>query len=206
METIDLSCEEGQNTLIVEIHTLAHRIAKRMARRERAEDAAQNVVLYCLKRLREGRWDIGDRALDSHIGYLVRRQLRNLKRPEIPELERDYQYWWDRESTVHEWMDPELELEAAEIDAFREATLAKLTPACRTAFELVRNRDLSYAAAGAELGISADTVKKHIVSAQRAFRAALRERGMRVPPEMAPRPEKPKGWRRRRRNRPALVG
>jgi RNA polymerase sigma factor (sigma-70 family) len=186
MDTNDLSTEEGQNALIIEIHRLAHRIAKRSIRPRHAaddiaEDVAQDVVLYCLIRLRENRWDIGDRALDSHIGCLVRRRARTLRHRRIASMERDMEYLRDLEGSVRTWMEPEAKMDAEELHALCAATLAGQSRMGRAAFDLVRNRGWSYARAAEELGISRKGVQAHIVRAQAALRKALRGREMVVP-------------------------
>ena len=194
--------EAAQNSLMIEIHTLAHPMARRMVPRElEAEDVAQDVVLDCLIRIREKTWRLGTRTLASHIACLIRRRVNTLLRMQVAQMERDMEYLRNREGRVHEWMQPELRLAAAEIDALRESLLAKLTPMCRLAFEAVRLRGLSYRNAGEELGMATGTVKAHVKQAQRIMRMELRAMGMVVPEEKKPGKRKA---RRRWRRKPVL--
>jgi DNA-directed RNA polymerase specialized sigma24 family protein len=210
METRDLSVEAEQDALLIEIHGLAHRIAKRVVRprhvaEEVAEDVAQDVVLSCLIRLREGRWHLGDRALDAHIGCLVRRRWNAIRRQRRAGMERDMIFLRDLDASVRPWMDPEAKMDEAELNTLWAATFAKLPRMRRAAYVLVRHRKWSYARAAEKLGITPKGVHSHVVRAQRVFRDALRGRGGVMPPEMATRPTKRQGWRRRRANRSEMV-
>ena len=206
METAELSVEAGHDELLVEIHRLAHRIARRVVRPrhvadECAEDVAQDVVLYCLIRMRKGRWDLGDRVLDSHIGCLVRRRWNAIKRQRRAGMERDMLFLRDIDASVRPWMDPEAKMEEDELQTLWAATFAKMPPMRRAAYELVRHRQWSYARAAERLGITPKGVQGHVVRAQDAFRAALRGRGVVMPLEKVGRPGRGRGWRPRKRRR-----
>jgi RNA polymerase sigma factor (sigma-70 family) len=211
MERTELSGEAADDALLVEIHRLAHRHAWRIVRprhvaEEVAEDVAQDVVLHCLIKVREGRWDIGDRELDPHIACLVRRRWKAIKHQRRARMERDMIFLRDIDASVRPWMDPEAKMEDAELQALWAATFEKLPPMRREAYELVRHRKWSYERAAERLGITPGGVHSHVVRAQNAFRVALRGRGVVMPREMAPRPATPTGWRRRSGNRSEPVG
>jgi RNA polymerase sigma factor (sigma-70 family) len=209
-EGFDLGLEAGQNALVSMIHSLAHRAAKRQApRRSDAPDAAQDVVLHCLRRIREGTWQgvrlVGGN-LESHISCLVKRRLAVLKRQRRRGMERDMEYLRDLDAGVRTWMEPEAAIDDVELSALREATLKKLSTRCRAAFELVRNERLSYEMAAERLGVTPSTVKAHVIRAQGAFRAVLRERGVVVPKEKAPKTTaKGASGTRKRRQRAAIA-
>src|SRR5690349_19684277 len=125
MESEQYADEAAQNSLMIEIHAMAHPMAKRLVPRElEAEDVAQDVVLDCVTRIREKTWRLGDRDLDCHIACLIRRRVRSLLKKRIAQMERDMEYLRDREGSVYEWMQPEIQLDAEEMDALREALLA----------------------------------------------------------------------------------
>jgi RNA polymerase sigma factor (sigma-70 family) len=182
MEEIDLGTEAGQNALALEIHVLAHRHAARLLKpRCDAEDAAQDVVLWCLGELRKQRWDIGDRTLDAHICCLVRRRIAVLKRQRRRWMERDREYLRDLESSVHGWMDPEASFDATEVESARDEALGQLPPACRASFDLVRTENLSYESAAERLGVTTAAVKANVLRAQRTFRSVLERKGIEAP-------------------------
>jgi RNA polymerase sigma factor (sigma-70 family) len=182
MDGIDLGSEAGQDALVLEIHSLAHKHAARMRQpRGDAEDFAQDVVLSCLGEIREGRWDIGDRDLDAHIACLVRRRIAVHTRQRRRRMERDMEHVRDLEGGVHAWMGPDVEFEATVIEEIEAEAFGKLPRVCRATFELVRNEDLSYASAAERLGVTAETVKAHIVKAQRMFRSVMERKGIAAP-------------------------
>lgn len=65
------------------------------------------------------------------------------------------------------------ELDAAARTARLRAILAELPPKCRDAIVLHYHDGLSYAEAGARLGVAPDTIKKYVVRALAHFRARL---------------------------------
>ncbi len=198
MDGLDLNLEADQNTLILEIHGLAHRYARRrLVERADAEDVGQDVVLHCLRRLREGTWRLGDRSLKAHVSCLVNRRITVLglrrRRWEL----RDMEYLRDLEASVREWMDPEAGLAAPALETVYDVTMAKLPQVRREVFELVRGENLSYETVAQRLGVTVAALKKHVLRAQRAFRSALAVEGIEV--EKGWRPKLRKGPRRRRR-------
>jgi hypothetical protein len=80
-------------------------------------------------------------------------------------------------------MNPETQWQERELAALYNTTLESLPPRCRRAFIAVREHGQSYAEAARTLGVSEKMIAKFITQAQRVFRVALRERGIRVPPE-----------------------
>jgi len=206
METTELSGEAADDALLVEIHRLAHRYAWRIVRprhvaEEVAEDVAQDVVLHCLIKVREGRWDIGDRELDAHIACLVRRRWKAIKHQRRARMERDMIFLRDIDASVRPWMDPEAKMEDAELQTLWAATFEKLPPMRRAAYELVRHRKWSYERAAERLGITPGGVHSHVVRAQNAFRVALRGRGVVMPLEKVGRPGRGRRGKRRQPRR-----
>jgi RNA polymerase sigma factor (sigma-70 family) len=205
MEGFDLRTTAGQDALAVEIHRLAHEAAQRQLRKKsseeedddglteiNAEDVAQDVVLWCLERLRAGTFDLNGRIFDSHIRCLVRRRASVRKRQRGRRAARDMERVRDTDGVEKEWVEPGGEMDAAALDTAYAAALEKLTPACRRAYELVRGENLSYAAAGERLGLSPLTVKLQMKQALKAFQRAMgKRRGPRgwiayEPPAKAP--------------------
>lgn len=105
----------------------------------------------------------------------------------------------DLDASVRPWMDPEAKMDEAELDALWAATFAKLPRMRRTAYELVRNRKWSYARVAERLGITPKGVHSHVARAQRAFRVALRGRGVVMPAEKAAKAGRKKRWKPRKR-------
>ncbi len=179
--TPDLSQEANQNALILEIHTLAHRYARRRLReRADAEDVGQDVVLHCLQRLREGTWRLGSRSLPSHISCLVNRRIAVLKLRYSRWSLRDMEHLRDLQDSVREWMEPDAGFAAAKLETVYDTTMAKLPRACREAFDLVRVQNLSYETVAGRLGVTSAAVHKHVIRAQRTFRSALAVEGIEV--------------------------
>jgi RNA polymerase sigma factor (sigma-70 family) len=178
------AAEAADNALLVEIHALAHRLAGRHAtRRNLAEDIAQDVVTHCLIRMREGRWNLHGRSLDSHISCLVRRRAFDLRRRSRVRAERDFKHLQELERHVGAWTGPDLSVEERDMALLENETLATLAPAYRAAYLLVKDAGASYAQAAEQLGLSIHTVKKYVLRGNRLFRRALRARGIAVPLE-----------------------
>ena len=191
--------------MVIEVHRLAHYHARRLVRdRDRAQDAAQDVVLNCLIAVREGKWSAGRRSLDAHVSCLVRRRLAVLRRDHGRAMLKDMEHVRDREPEVQLSREPELSSESAELEAKYAAAVKKLSPACLRAYELVRGEKLSYAEAAKQLGVGKETVKWHVVQAQREFQKAFgKRRGRRGWVVYEPPADKPK---KRRPGRPGKHG
>jgi RNA polymerase sigma factor (sigma-70 family) len=212
MEGYDLRTTAGQDALAVEIHRLAHEAAQRQARvatledeeddglmEIEAEDVAQDVVLFCLERLREGTLDLNGRVFDSHIRCLVRRRASVRRRQRGRRAARDMERVRDTDGVVKEWVEADGEMDSAALDKAYAAGLEKLTPACRKAYQLVRGEKLSYVAAGKRLGVSPETVKLQIKQAMKVFQRAMgKRRGPRGWIAYEPPAAKPATKRRRR--------
>src|SRR5690242_16167893 len=109
MESFDLRTAAGQDALAVEVHALAHAHARKIERdRDVAQDAAQDVVLDCLIRAREGTWSTGGRTLSGYVACLVRRRLAVLRRDHGRAMLRDMEHLRDREPEVRLWKEPAL--------------------------------------------------------------------------------------------------
>jgi hypothetical protein len=121
--------------------------------------------------------------LDAYVATIVWRR-RNLMRSQRRQgAARDWTYLREISASTRAWMNPETQWQERELAALYNTTLASLPPRCRRAFVAVREHGQSYAEAARTLGASEKMIAKFITEAQRVFRAVLRERGIRVPPE-----------------------
>lgn len=170
----------SETHLIVEISAFAHRYARALMSAAAAEDLAQDVVLECLIRIRDGRWRI-KHSLAAFVRAMVRRRRADTLRLRERRAAREAQHANECADGVHAWMSPELVLESEELDAFHVRMLAQLPPGCRNAYTMVREEETSYQVAAEKLGVTRAAVCAHIVTAHRRFRAGLADEDIAVP-------------------------
>ena len=150
--------------------------------RQAAADVAQEVVLFVLVRMRYGDWDVRPKHLKAYVRWLTRRRLVDRIRRSDRLTEREAEHVREWTAGTHAWMRPDEALEARELEAFYEGVLSSLPPACRRAYELVREEEMSYIEAAARLGVTRAAVSANVKRALSRLRAALRERGIVVAP------------------------
>ncbi|MFI5227728.1 MAG: RNA polymerase sigma factor [Gemmatimonadales bacterium] len=80
-------------------------------------------------------------------------------------------------------MEPELALEAQDLQQLHERAVADLPEARRRAYLLVREQHVSHADAAALLRVTPSAVNASVVRAQRALREELERHGIRTPRE-----------------------
>jgi DNA-directed RNA polymerase specialized sigma24 family protein len=174
----DAATEAG---LFLEITSIARRSAARIVGAEDARDIAQEVVLECLIRLREGTSPIDLRRLHGLVRRMARVRAFDLHRGTTRRMDRDGGFLREISASVHLWMSPDAAVDDAELTALRARTLAGLSRTCRAAYTMVREGGMSYLEAARRLGLSRASVHAHVAEAQRRFRHELREQGVSTP-------------------------
>jgi RNA polymerase sigma-70 factor (ECF subfamily) len=180
--------EQEIEALLVEVTSLARQLAREFRRRGISpKDLAQDVVLECLTEIRAGHWRRDSAPLAAIVRNKVRRrgidELRRRRRAE----KREAEFARERLESTPTWMSPDGELEERELEELREQALASLPPACRRAYELVRDKGMSYEEAARILGVSRSGISAFVVKAQRKLRGQLKNSGIEAT-----------RWRRRR--------
>lgn len=179
---------DDEAALIARVRAIARRIARQQGTsHDRADDIAQDVAFACLMRVRTGEWRVGPEALESHIAAIVLARKTDLRRRRIRTAARDALHLSEISDSTHSWMSPDAAELERELTPIYVGTRDSLPEGCRNAFIAVCERDLSYAQAATELGITIGAVSVQVAKARRAFRAALRRRAIAVPLERLPR-------------------
>jgi len=171
----------SEETFLVDVTTIAGQFASLFMRQADADDIVQDVVLDCLATLREGGSPFD---VQEHVGLvktMVLRRFLNSVRGDDRRASRDAEHERDRSDSTHVWMEPDLGIEACEIEQFFERVVASLPPMCRRVFVMVRTEGASYQLVANLMGISRASVQSHVVTAQQRFRVALREEGVTLP-------------------------
>jgi RNA polymerase sigma factor (sigma-70 family) len=181
--------------LLVEVKRLAHKFSRRLALPDDREDLEQDTVLACLVSVREGTWNGHVAPLWVTVRSIMRYQAVTRLRRRQRSQERDVEYTRDVLDTTRAWMSPELTMRERELDRARLEMFDGLSPKCRQAYQLVREKGLTYAEAGQLLGMSTRRVNKFVVKAQSQLRKELERRGIEVP-----------AWARREASREAPPG
>lgn len=167
--------------ILVTVTRLARRFARRLVRREDVDDIAQETVLECLIKLRNGYWVPEESALPVFVRHMVwRRSVDRLRRAQRRDV-REREHHREVQESVHAWMSPSLAQESRELDALHEQAVAELPEACRRAYVMVRDEDLSYDVVATRLGVTRRAVAGHVVRAQQRLTRSLRAHGVSTP-------------------------
>jgi RNA polymerase sigma factor (sigma-70 family) len=185
---LELSVEE-QDALIVTIsfvahdcaHVFTHRVPSRRDT-DLAADLAQEVVLSCLTRLRDGRWKTLQKplVLPLVLALLQRRAVDRIRRG-IRCAKRERLYVDDVVNAEPAWMSPDLNLEEKELAALHRRARERIPPAYREAHEMVRDEECTYREVARRLGISPLTVTSYVTRARRQYREELLLYGIAAP-------------------------
>jgi RNA polymerase sigma factor (sigma-70 family) len=184
----------GEEAFLIAVSAVARPYARLLTSRDDAFDIAQDVVLDCLTNLCDGGCPFDVMANVGLIKTMVLRRLLMLLRANDRRATRDAQHELERTDSTHIWMQPDLGVEAQELEDVLEKTIASLPRMCRRVYVMVRDDGASYQIVANVLGVSRASVNAHMVSAQRRLRVALIEQG---PMPTTCRPERSEG--------PALV-
>jgi RNA polymerase sigma-70 factor (ECF subfamily) len=195
----DVPAEEA---FLIAVSAVARPYARLLASRDDAHDIAQDVVLDCLTTLRDGGRPFNVMENVGLVKTMVLRRLLSLHRANDRRAVRDAEHEQERADSTHVWMQPDLGVEAQELEDILEKTIASLPRMCRRVFVMVRDQEASYQTVANVLGISRASVNAHVVSAQRRLRVALIEQGLLSPRR---RPQPTDGCRPERSEGPALV-
>lgn len=164
------------DAFLIEVSTHARRYARRfslLGDSQDADDIAQDVVCECLIALRNGKGVVIATNIASFVRTMVLRRLVDALRADTRRHARDEEYMHDLADQPHVWMSPEMALEAEELDNVVHRAIASLPPVCRRVYLMIREDGHSYQEVAQSLGISPNTVREHLVDAQRRLRIAL---------------------------------
>jgi RNA polymerase sigma factor (sigma-70 family) len=175
------AADAATERVLLEVAQLARRFAKGVVRREDVEDVAQEVVLECLIKLRNGYWVPGETSTASLVRNMIhRRGVDRLRRAQRRD-EREADHCRDLRESVHAWMSPAVAMEERELNALHDRALAELPPLCRRAYVLVREEGLSYSEVARRLGVTRHAVTSHVTRAQQRLKRSLRAHGVATP-------------------------
>ena len=163
----------SQDTVILQVYTLARSSAGTILCRDAADDIVQDVVLEFLELLRLGTIQLIMADLPGLVRTKVLRRFYDLHRMNKRRTIRDAEFLASFTDGAPAWMSPEIHVEEREITTLVKRTLASLSPACRTAWLMVRDTEATYDDVAREMGISRGSVCSHVVVAQRHLRTAL---------------------------------
>ena len=180
---------DQEEHLLLEIHALARRRARKVLEPDVADDVAQDVVLECLVKMRDGAW-CRPVSLAGLVRQMVLRRTVDVYRRDRRRAERSAVHLSQSKASPPSWMQPDLALEELEYTALRASVLHVLPEGCRRVFAMVREEGLAYGAVATLLGLSRATVCAHVVHAQSKLRSQLIESGIAAP--------LPNAWRQRR--------
>ena len=173
------SGSRSESVLLLKIHTLAKRAARRIVEWDVAENIADDVVMDCLERMRAGTWGVGSHRLKSYVRCLVRRRAVDVLRRDQRRADREAEHARELTESVHAWMEPHFALEAAELDDLERAAVAGLPLEVLETYELVRDGGATYERAGRQMGVSRSTVAVRVARVRSCLERALlaRENG-----------------------------
>jgi RNA polymerase sigma-70 factor (ECF subfamily) len=172
--------EEQLERLLTEMHRLARLFARRLVRPQDADDLAQDVVLTCLVSIREGRWNGHIARLPVIVAHLVRCRAVDRRRQSQRGAQRESDFGREVLEASRSWMAPDVSMEERELEEVRVEALEQLSPACRAAYELVREEGFTYREVAQLLGLSRGGVNQLVVRAQQRLRKQLKRRGIAV--------------------------
>ena len=178
MDSVEGGRRASEDDVLVEIGAIAHRYARGVVDRDMAHDVAQDVLMFCLEKMRDNRWRLEGSALRRYVRCLVRRQIIIALRRRERRREREADHARERRESPPAWMHPERAMEAREIEAFELETMEDLPPQSRRAWRLVREKRMSYKAAAKFLGLSRAAVCSSVARAERIMRERMREKGL----------------------------
>jgi RNA polymerase sigma-70 factor, ECF subfamily len=188
MPIVSLLGADAEAELLLAVHSIARQRLRKILDEPSAEDIAQDVVLEILGRQRAGTLRLRRQTLVALVRRRAFDRAKNLLRWTKRQSQRDAEFQREIADSVHQWMSPDVALEAEELEAVAERTLETLSPDCRRPYRMVREEKRSYRDVATDLGITRSTVCDHLSEAQNRFRDALRDHGLNVPAAMASRP------------------
>ena len=170
-----------ESELFTDVSAIARRIGSRVLEGDDLDDLVQDIALRCLIEYRKGRWSFDRTRLPGLIKMMVFVFATHGSAARRRRGEREALHDRDMQDSAHVWMSPDLAIEQQELEDVYQRTLDSLPTACRRAYTLVRDEELTYDQAAGRLGVSRAAVHFHVVTAQNRFREALREHGLNVP-------------------------
>lgn len=159
-------------SVLVEIATMARQFARESVERDVAEDVSQDIVLSCLARMREGAWEVRRESLPALVQQMVRRRVVDLRRRSGRDDRRAMKYLQETAADPV-WMTPGADDEAREFEEFRERALELLPPRCRETYLLVEKGRLTYEEVAERLGVTRSAVAWQMGEARRRIRIAI---------------------------------
>lgn len=166
-----------EETFLVEVTTHARRCARRYLTRDDADDVAQDVVLECLIKLREGGVIPASADIPNLVRNMVRRRAIDLRRANTSRALRESASATEPTRGEHT-KTPDVFVEESELQEFFNRTLARLPRRCREVYLLVRRDGATYQSVANETGLTRRAVQWHVVTARQRFRRALAKEGL----------------------------
>ena len=164
------------DAILLHISTLARHYARLLpilGDDDELEDIAQDVVCACLVALRSGNGIPRTFDIASFVRMMVVRRAIDSRRRTSRRKAREAAHMAELVDMPRLWMSPEAALEAEEAETFLQRAIATLPPVCRRVYLMVREDGYSYQSVATALGISRNTVREHLVAAQKRLRTEL---------------------------------
>jgi len=175
--TADLDDATIEHALVLAT-SIARDAASRIIDTEDAADIAQQVVMDCLIRMRDGRWNVALADMPRVVRRMVLSRAIDGWRAHSRRRAREREHARESSEGARAWMSPDLMYEDGELRDLQEQMLAGIPRVCRRAYLMVRLEQLTYEEAAERLGVSPRTVESHVVRAQRRFRKELERCGI----------------------------
>lgn len=155
-----------------------HLLCRTAYRLLRDADLSRDIVQDVFARLWKNRYQITVRG--SYPAYLYRatiHQSLNYLKSSARSLNRERHYAESAERPLSGSQNaPDAPLEISELEQTLHRAIDLLPPACREVFILSRFEEMPYKEIAKTLGVSVNTVEKHMVKALASLRAALKNR------------------------------
>jgi RNA polymerase sigma factor (sigma-70 family) len=159
---------------VADVLRLAMEHASRLADYDTARDVSHEVAVELWQRRVEER-DFLARPEDiaPYVCRAVANRVFNVRRDGARRRHRDQLHTLESSAPVHSWMNPETAREEAELAQQVARALEGMPARVRTIYRRVRDDEASCKEVAREMGISANTVRNHLVRAHELLRAAL---------------------------------
>jgi RNA polymerase sigma-70 factor, ECF subfamily len=155
-----------------------HLLCRTAYRLLRDADSSRDIVQDVFARLWKNRHQITVRG--PYAAYLYRatiHQSLNYLKSSARTLNRERRYAESTERPLSGSRNtPDAHLEVSELEQTLHRAIDLLSPACREVFILSRFEEMPYKEIAQTLGVSVNTVEKHMVKALASLRAALKNR------------------------------
>jgi len=173
----ELATERRIEATLIEISTIAHRVARKAVGRDEGPDIAQDVVLECFLKLRSGEWQPDMPRIRPMVVGIVRRRAANILRGGRRRQQREAEYASALAQAESPHTDPDLEARLQQFEAAHTRALGTLPKECRRVYLMVVEDQSTHQAAADRLGVSRQMVSEHYGKAQRRIRRVVSAAG-----------------------------